>query len=424
VTWLNPWALIGLAGVAAPVLIHLLARGHARTRRFPSLRFLEPSQLLPTRRTRIHDPLLLGIRCGVVALAALALAQPLFLTARRKLESERGVARAIVLDTSASMRRATAQGSSALDSARRVARTVAGEASASIVVETAEPARALDGAVAWLGQHAQRAEVVVISDFQRGQVDSSDVRAVPADVSLVLHRVPVAREPRIETQWSVGERRVAVRATPHADGIDAEWLANESVNDGTVTLLGAEGDRAALAATRIGAATVAVPLPKDTTRAVAVVFPGYANRRALESTGNAAYAPWMVDLLRRLNARGTDLQRSAVVVSGNRRQLVLFTDAAPGSPASARIVADANLATSVAPPLPELEPETLSDAEVELLQRTTRTGSLARSANPNGASDARWFWLSALLLLALEIPLRRRTPRTIAPVAAEPARAA
>src|SRR6185369_3408230 len=84
VIWLNPWALIGLAGVALPVLIHLLARGHARRHRFPSLRFIDPSQLLPTRRTRVQDPLLLALRCGIVGLTALALAQPVLLTARRK----------------------------------------------------------------------------------------------------------------------------------------------------------------------------------------------------------------------------------------------------------------------------------------------------------------------------------------------------
>ncbi|HEV8218511.1 MAG TPA: BatA domain-containing protein, partial [Gemmatimonadaceae bacterium] len=111
--WLNAWALIGLAGVALPVAIHLLARGHARTRRFPSLRFIDPSQLLPTRRTRIQDPLLLALRCAIVALAALALAQPLLVTAKRKQAVERGIARVIVVDTSVSMRRLTPSGSTA-----------------------------------------------------------------------------------------------------------------------------------------------------------------------------------------------------------------------------------------------------------------------------------------------------------------------
>jgi Aerotolerance regulator N-terminal len=438
VTWLNPWALLGLATVIAPVLIHLLARGHARTRRFPSLRFLQQSQLLPTRRTRIHEPLLLAVRCAIVALAVLALAQPLLLTAGRTREIDRGLARAIVLDTSASMRRSlpTLAGSSALDSARRVARALAGEATASIVIETSEPARALEGAVAWLGQRYQRADVAVISDFQRGQLDANDVRAIPADVSVTLHRVPVAGASPIETQWTSGSRRVAVRAVPRGQSMDAEWMVtSESRGDSTVALLGAESDRAAMTATRIAAATAAVPTPKDSTRAITIVFPGYSaarlpgssadslNRR-LDTNEESAHAAWMVDLLARVNAQGNDVRRSAVAGYGSRRQLVLFTDSAPGSLASARIVAAANRALSAAPPLAELEPETLSDRELESLQRTTRTGTLSRSTDPNGESDARWLWLAAGLLLLIELPLRRERSRAVASVAAERARAA
>src|ERR1700733_3419774 len=103
--WLNPWAWIGAVGIALPIAIHLLGRGHARVHRFPTLRFLDASRLLPTRRTRIHDPLLLAVRCGAIVLAAAALARPLVVTATRKQSLDRGLARAIVVDTSASMRR-------------------------------------------------------------------------------------------------------------------------------------------------------------------------------------------------------------------------------------------------------------------------------------------------------------------------------
>ena len=420
--WLNRWALIGLAGVALPVLIHLLARGHARTHRFPSLRFIDPSQLLPTRRTRVQDPLLLALRCGIVGLAALALAQPVLLTSGRKRAIERGVARAIVVDTSASMRRSTPSGPPALDSARRAARVIAGQAQASIVVETNDPARALQGAAAWLASQYQRAELVVISDFQRGQLDSSDVRAVPADVSVVLQRVPVVSGPLVETQWIAGDRRIAVRATMRGDYTDAEWISTSGTPNSGVVLLGAERDSASMAATRIAAATTAVPVPIDSSRAIAIVFPSY-DRATFDTAARSAYAPWMVDLLRRMSDRGNDVQRSSVAIVGNRRQLALRTDSAPASVASARIAEAADAALSSAPPLTELEPETLSERDVQSLERQASNTS-RRSSDPNGESDARWLWAVVFVLLLIELPLRRRISRPAATAIEEPARAA
>jgi hypothetical protein len=425
VIWLNAWALIGLVGIALPVLIHLLARGHARTHRFPSLRFIDPSQLLPTRRTRVQDPLLLALRCTIVGLAALALAQPVLPTTRRKQAMERGVARAIVVDTSASMRRLTPSGSPALDSARRAARILAGQAQASIIVETNDPAQALQGAAAWLAKHYERADLVVISDFQVGQLDSNDVRAIPSDVSVTPHRVPVVSAPALETQWAAGDGRIAVRATVRGEYTDAEWTTTkESRGAGAVTLLGAETDQPAIGAMRIAAATTAVLLPMDTGRAVTIVLPRYVNRRTLDTATNSTYVPWMVDLLRGVTARRNDVQRSGVAIIENRRELVLFTDSAPASLPSARIAAAANAALSAAPALEELEPETLSDRELSSLARGAPGTSLPRLRDPNGESDARWLWAVVFVLLLIELPLRRRLGRQVTPTIEGQARAA
>src|SRR5205807_1608529 len=103
--WLNPWAWAGLVMVALPVAIHLLGRGHARVYKFPTLRFLDASRLMPTRRTRVRDLLLLVVRVAILASAVGALAQPLLLTDGRARALDRGLARAIVVDTSASMSR-------------------------------------------------------------------------------------------------------------------------------------------------------------------------------------------------------------------------------------------------------------------------------------------------------------------------------
>ncbi|NBW66130.1 hypothetical protein EBR44_10255 [bacterium] len=72
-SWGSAGALAGLLLVALPVIIHLLGKDPATRRAFPTLRFIAASRLLPTRWSRIHDPLLLAVRCAVLAAAVVAL---------------------------------------------------------------------------------------------------------------------------------------------------------------------------------------------------------------------------------------------------------------------------------------------------------------------------------------------------------------
>lgn len=71
-----PLMLIGLAGIAIPILIHLFNRRTARTVDWGAYRFLETSMLKRRRRVLVEETLLLVTRCLIVALAALALARP------------------------------------------------------------------------------------------------------------------------------------------------------------------------------------------------------------------------------------------------------------------------------------------------------------------------------------------------------------
>src|SRR5262245_32953055 len=137
--WRNPWAWLGLTTLALPVLIHLLGRGHARVQPFPSLRFLERSKFLPTRRTRLHDVALLLVRLAILAVAVAALAQP-FLRASRARTTTTALARAILVDTSASMRRAS-NGGTALEAARRNAQRLVADARPALIIESSSPAR-------------------------------------------------------------------------------------------------------------------------------------------------------------------------------------------------------------------------------------------------------------------------------------------
>jgi hypothetical protein len=425
--WLNPWAWLGLAGIALPVIIHILARGHARVHPFPTLRFLDASHLLPTRRTRIQDPLLLLLRCTIIALATAALAQPLLLTSDRKRALDRGLARAILVDTSASMRRFTTNGVLAVDSARREARSLSESAQASIVVESSDPTRALTGAAAWLTRQGRRAELVVISDFQRGQLDSAAFAVVPGDIGLQLRRVAVGDTGAVGISSLIVGNRVVSAARSAGPRTEAEWTTKgpDRTSD-AVVLLGAETDRDALRAMSDAASTVALPLPMDTNRAVAIVFPSYTDRNTLHAAAREPSAPWMAELLSRLYVEALPITGAGVATVAGRERLILFTDSIAGSVATTRVAALANRALSIAPPAREMELETMSDAELTALQRpiADNVASQNRPPDANGPTDARWLWLAALVLLLVELPLRRRRAPAPATTAEERARAA
>ncbi|MCD6304282.1 MAG: BatA domain-containing protein, partial [Planctomycetes bacterium] len=80
-TFLNWFMLAGLAGLAVPIIIHLLNRSRARVVDWGAMRFIEASLASRSRRILIEEILLLVLRCLIIALAAFALARP-FLPSR------------------------------------------------------------------------------------------------------------------------------------------------------------------------------------------------------------------------------------------------------------------------------------------------------------------------------------------------------
>ena len=202
--WQSPWAWLGLLALAVPVLIHLLGRRSARVQRFPTLRFIEATPPVATRRTRLTDIPLLLVRMAILAAAVAALAGPLLLTADRERDLGRSVARAIIVDTSASVAGdmaqggavagaqgagATQRGARPIELARREAARLAGAGGTAVRLETRSPALAIPGAVAWLDRQPGRRELVIISDFQVGSIDSADLALVPSDVGIGLVQV-------------------------------------------------------------------------------------------------------------------------------------------------------------------------------------------------------------------------------------------
>ena len=75
-TFLNPLFLLGLLGVAVPLLIHLLSRRTARRVDFSSLTFLMNLEKKSMRRVRIRQWLLLLARMAIIACVSLAMARP------------------------------------------------------------------------------------------------------------------------------------------------------------------------------------------------------------------------------------------------------------------------------------------------------------------------------------------------------------
>ncbi len=75
-TFLVPLFLIGLAGIAVPIIVHLTRRQRKQVVAFPSLMFLEMIPFQEQRRRRIQNWFLLSLRALALGLLAFAFARP------------------------------------------------------------------------------------------------------------------------------------------------------------------------------------------------------------------------------------------------------------------------------------------------------------------------------------------------------------
>jgi VWA domain-containing protein/aerotolerance regulator-like protein len=103
--FLNPLFWLGIAAVAAPILVHLVRRTRARKIEFPALTFLRQVPQRTIRRRTLRNLLLLILRCLAILLIVLAFTRPFF--TRRSAAQDSGAAGAtvILVDASLSMRR-------------------------------------------------------------------------------------------------------------------------------------------------------------------------------------------------------------------------------------------------------------------------------------------------------------------------------
>ncbi len=103
-SFLTPLFLLGLAGLAVPIVIHLIQRERKNVVRFPSLMFLQRIPYQSVRRRRIRNWPLLLLRLAALALIVAAFARP-FLRRQALAAAAAGGAREVIvlIDRSYSM---------------------------------------------------------------------------------------------------------------------------------------------------------------------------------------------------------------------------------------------------------------------------------------------------------------------------------
>src|SRR5499426_716321 len=102
--FLSPLFWLGIAAVAAPILVHLVRRTRARKIEFPALTFVRQVPQRTIRRRTLRNILLLMLRCLAILLIVLAFTRPFF-TRRSAAKEAAAGATVILLDSSLSMRR-------------------------------------------------------------------------------------------------------------------------------------------------------------------------------------------------------------------------------------------------------------------------------------------------------------------------------
>lgn len=471
--WLNPLALLALAAVAAPILIHILVQRRAERFPFPTLRFIAPTRLAAIRRHVLEDAALLAVRVAMLAAAVAALAGPLVVTAGRRQAWSQRIVRAIVV----------------ADAARAFQASQPSEPS-----EPSEPAfrsRRFDGAslpdgirraVAWLDEAPPaRRELVVVSPFAIGSLTAADIAMVPAGVGIRLERsgvlpaastVPagwvltsasdvVAREATLNgAQTVVRETAEKERASWPID-VRAPREAQPAVDAAVAAVLSERvwappPDRRARLVV-LESAAVAQASPPTVVQAsppvVAQASPpvvAQAFRPAIDDA-TAIREPWMAEAVARIVgdhelqtaasrvATGFSDQRygaapwHAVASAADGRPLAV----AAGSSSQLIVVSAASAADIVTPLLMRsivnglaIVPNLQSAEVVPIPDRLLREWS--RPAPAPGApridtvedDDRRWLWLAALGLLAIETWMRRARTATVGEDVPEPARVA
>lgn len=416
----NPWAWIGAVGFALPVAIHLLRRHRAARRPFPTLRFLPEARVVAVRRHRLTDVPLMLVRMLAIVAAVMAVAQPVWRD-RPELSASAStqLARAVVVDRSS---RASAE-VAALP-----------PASTQVVVQTSTMRQGLEQAIGWTSRQQGRREIVVISSFPIGSLSPSDVAAVPVGVGLRFVPIPIVPVERwVGAVLSMPPPTLGLAREIAARPGDTEvsWTPARGSPQSSIEWRTTSTDIAALALATDAALSIGVA-DRARDHHVTVVLPEAPERPTLLNGAQAIDRPWMFDVIRAL-AADPALASAVRTMSAVRASLtpvftpivcesdgsVLLAAAASGqdglllvSNAPAATMFTAALAAAVpdadrAIPWAALETQSIANEVLERWQRPTAP-SAPIAAPATGLSIARWFWMAALVWIALEAWWRRR----------------
>jgi hypothetical protein len=382
--WLAPAASLGLMALVVPALIHLLTNQRTRRIPFPTLRFLRRTRLAAIGRRVVQNWLLLAVRLLILAMAVGALAGPVFVSATRQEEWRQRVARAVVV----------APGGAP---AALVDPLIDGERRDSFVSEVFRPgARVADGlrdAALWLQRQPPASyEVVVVGDLRAGAVVPGDLTLVPARAGLRFLPLPS----------SVASREVDV----HFQEADVVWRARTTLQDSStrvsytragkagqsLTVRAAANDQAAADAAMNAVLSRGLDADATSRRRLVVVFEG-GSTQDLELTAPAQQA-WMRDALASLPETIGGGSGDVLVVQAKRR--ASDREAAHLLERIARVVFASDRST--------LEPAPIS---VQTFAEWSRPPGAFESGRPVDEGDRRWLWAAALVLMAIEMIIRR-----------------
>ncbi|MDH5789829.1 MAG: BatA domain-containing protein [Nitrospinota bacterium] len=107
----SPWYLLGLLGLALPILIHLLTRRQQTRLKFSAVYLLQQAKKRSVRKSRPNKLLLLLLRCLAIGFLCLALANPILSSGDlENILTSRPSAHVFILDDSYSMSATSDQG--------------------------------------------------------------------------------------------------------------------------------------------------------------------------------------------------------------------------------------------------------------------------------------------------------------------------
>ncbi len=107
----SPWYLLGLLGLALPILIHLLTRRQQSRLKFSAVYLLQQAQKRSVHKSRPNKLLLLLLRCMAIGFLCLALANPILSSGGlENILTSRPSAHVFILDDSYSMSATSDQG--------------------------------------------------------------------------------------------------------------------------------------------------------------------------------------------------------------------------------------------------------------------------------------------------------------------------